>query len=282
MANGGIITDYLEQSAGPPSGTPSLGTSTEVALDVDTTNNALYFWNPTGTPAWHSAGGAATFSWSTKTTTYTITTSDTGILADATSGAFTVTLPTAVGSTARYAIKKKDASANTVTVATTSSQTIDGASTVVLSDQDSYVEVMSDGANWYVVGNGTPTTATALLGANVTMTTASAFYDALNLTLAPGTWLVSCGLTGVCASAAADFTARLWDGTTELVSGQNNIRTSTASCSIALSWIVKPHTSTTYTCSMSCDVAGAVISMVVNQAATAGNTATWMHAVRIK
>lgn len=98
-----------------------------------------------------SGPGAPTFQWKTVTTTYSIATLDTGILADATSAAFTVTLPTAVGSYAQYVIKKKDSSANRVTVATTSSQTIDGNTTFVIISQNESITVASDNSNWYIL-----------------------------------------------------------------------------------------------------------------------------------
>lgn len=86
------------------------------------------------------------------TTTYTIKENDATILANATGGAFSVTLPTAVGLQGqRYFIKKTDSSANAVTVATTSSQKIDGATTFSLSTQYAKVTVISDNANWQIV-----------------------------------------------------------------------------------------------------------------------------------
>jgi hypothetical protein len=88
----------------------------------------------------------------TRTSAYTATTSDHTILCNATTGAFSVTLPTAVGNTGlMYSIKKIDSSANAVTVATTSSQTIDGVTTRTLSTQYQGVTVQSDGANWFVI-----------------------------------------------------------------------------------------------------------------------------------
>ncbi|HEV2403741.1 MAG TPA: hypothetical protein VGS08_06100 [Candidatus Saccharimonadales bacterium] len=86
---------------------------------------------------------------------YTLTTSDEVILADASGGNITMTLPTAVSNTNLYQIKKIDSSSNTVTIATTSSQTIDGGSTAVIKVQ--YVSVslvagvVSSASNWYVV-----------------------------------------------------------------------------------------------------------------------------------
>jgi hypothetical protein len=84
---------------------------------------------------------------------YSIATTDDIIRADASSGALTVTLPTAVGVTGKtYTIRRIDilASSVMVTVATTSSQTIGGASAEYLTPGDCIV-VESDNANWQVI-----------------------------------------------------------------------------------------------------------------------------------
>ncbi len=74
-------------------------------------------------------------------------------LVNCTGGALTITLPTAVGIQGReYVIKKTDSSANAVTLATTSSQTIDGAASLTISAQYSLYRVQSDNANWQVIG----------------------------------------------------------------------------------------------------------------------------------
>lgn len=87
----------------------------------------------------------------TKTSAYTIGTSDVVVLADATSGAFTLTLPTATSGYTYY-IKKIDSSANAITVATSpNTQTIDGATTHSLSTQYASLTIVSDGSNWYVI-----------------------------------------------------------------------------------------------------------------------------------
>jgi hypothetical protein len=89
-----------------------------------------------------------------KTSSYTATTTDNVLLVSAASGNLTLTLPTAAGITGRiYTVKRTDSTtANTVTVATTSSQTIDGATTYTrLWDQNTYVQVISDGANWQML-----------------------------------------------------------------------------------------------------------------------------------
>jgi hypothetical protein len=63
--------------------------------------------------------------------------------------ALTLTLPTAVGNTNQYTVKSKVA--GTITIATTASQTIDGASTYALGTQYQSVVLLSDSANWIVV-----------------------------------------------------------------------------------------------------------------------------------
>lgn len=87
-----------------------------------------------------------------KTAAYTATTYDGLIACDATSAAFTITLPTAVGMSGQeYVIKKVDSSGNAITIATTSSQTIDGATTKSLPAQWDKIKVVSNGANWLIV-----------------------------------------------------------------------------------------------------------------------------------
>jgi hypothetical protein len=65
------------------------------------------------------------------------------------SGTTTLTLPTAVGNTNRYTIKNTGAA--TVTVATTSSQTIDGSTTYLIPTATNSVDLVSDNANWRIV-----------------------------------------------------------------------------------------------------------------------------------
>jgi len=88
----------------------------------------------------------------TKTSAYTISESDSTILVDATSAAFTITLPTAVGIAGRsYTIKKIDSSINNVTLDANGTQTIDGNLSYTLLGQWKAVQVQSDGANWVVI-----------------------------------------------------------------------------------------------------------------------------------
>ena len=96
-----------------------------------------------------SAGG---YTVSTKITNYTETATS-GIiilLADTTSGTFTITLPTAVGNTSTISIKKI-ATANTVIVDGNGSQTIDGGLTATLNKIYESITLISDNTNWFII-----------------------------------------------------------------------------------------------------------------------------------
>jgi hypothetical protein len=88
----------------------------------------------------------------TETSAHTIVLTDAVVLADATSGAFAVTLPTAVDNTGRqFTIKRINGGSNNVTLAAAGGQTIDGASTYVLDVQYKFATVISNGSNWFLV-----------------------------------------------------------------------------------------------------------------------------------
>ena len=91
------------------------------------------------------------------TAAYSVALSDGVVLADATGGAYSVTLP-AAGSAANmeFIVKKIDASANAITVAATSGN-IDGSASASLSNQWDALHVVSDGTDWLkvsVAGSG--------------------------------------------------------------------------------------------------------------------------------
>jgi hypothetical protein len=65
------------------------------------------------------------------------------------SGTTTLTLPTAVGNTNRYTLKNVGTS--TVTINTTSSQTIDGSTSLTISVRYTAIDVVSDGTNWNII-----------------------------------------------------------------------------------------------------------------------------------
>jgi hypothetical protein len=89
-----------------------------------------------------------------KTAAYTATSTDQVITADASGGAYTITLPTAVGITGRqYTIKKTDSSANAITVDANSAETIDGSLTISLWKQYQMVVIVSSGSNWIITNH---------------------------------------------------------------------------------------------------------------------------------
>lgn len=97
-------------------------------------------------------GGGLRLSLVSKAVDYTATDNDYTILVDASGAARTITLPAVsgrVGTT--YNIKKTDSSANTVTVDGNASETIDGATTKVLTTQYQSVTIQSDGSTWWVL-----------------------------------------------------------------------------------------------------------------------------------
>lgn len=86
----------------------------------------------------------------TVTTTYSILVSNFVILADASGGAFTVTLPDPnEARDHRYTVVKVDATAN-VTV-DGGSGNINGSASVTLTTQYERIDVVSDGSNWFRV-----------------------------------------------------------------------------------------------------------------------------------
>jgi hypothetical protein len=85
------------------------------------------------------------------TSAYTATSGDYTILCNATSGAFTVTLPLAKPNTYKvYIIKKTDVSANAVTIDGNGAETIDGATTQSLSSQYATKTLHCDGTEWHI------------------------------------------------------------------------------------------------------------------------------------
>lgn len=69
------------------------------------------------------------------------------------SGGITLTLPSASGRTGKkFEFLRVDAAAGVVTIATTSSQTINGITTYLLTNQWQFVLVYCDGTNWKIRG----------------------------------------------------------------------------------------------------------------------------------
>jgi hypothetical protein len=83
------------------------------------------------------------------TADYAMTPDDRMVLADATAGPITVTLPSAATG-GEAIVKKVDASANSVTVDGLATQQIDGLANAVLATQDQTIRLVADGLlDWY-------------------------------------------------------------------------------------------------------------------------------------
>lgn len=81
---------------------------------------------------------------------YTLTGADGIVQGDTSSAAITFTLLTAVGISGKSFILKNIGS-KVLTIATTSAQTIDGATTYKINQKYSSITVISDGANWIII-----------------------------------------------------------------------------------------------------------------------------------
>jgi hypothetical protein len=125
------------------------------------TANLQEWQNSTGTAlATITSSGVATFSGiataisAIKTTAYTITTNDSIVLTDTSSGDFAVTLPAASGVIIGRQFTVKSTTTGTATVTAAVSDTIDGSGTYPLASANKYVTVASDGSSkWYVIAN---------------------------------------------------------------------------------------------------------------------------------
>lgn len=88
----------------------------------------------------------------TETANYTVQAADEIILGDATSGAITISLPTAAAAANRILrVKKIDSSVNIVKVDPDGAETIDGAADFDLTAQHEVIEFGSDGTDWWIL-----------------------------------------------------------------------------------------------------------------------------------
>jgi hypothetical protein len=126
--------EYIKTLADPIINTPTL--TGDLHLDGSLTAGTLQV------TALHTTAFAAGYT--TKTASYTAT--DTDYTVHFTSGTSTFTLPTAVGIAGRIYVVRND-SGNTLILATTSSQTIDGAAPTTLAT-GTVKQYQSTGANW--------------------------------------------------------------------------------------------------------------------------------------
>lgn len=112
--------------------------------------------------------------------TYAVLMTDETVRVSGSGGAFTATLPTAVGCAGKVFkfIRTDSTFANAVTLATTSSQTINAKTTFKLMTLGEMVSVMSDGANWLISDRYIPSvpTAVTITGTWTTNTAYTAYW----------------------------------------------------------------------------------------------------------
>ena len=147
---GNIRTERIRSNAGTPE---SAVTAPVGAITQDTTNGIVYVKKSgVGNTGWRKVPDVSLDTSTRTASTYTITNNDAVIIADATSNNVTITLPTASTFAGyRFYVKRKDASANTVTIARSASDTIDGATSQTLDRQYTSATIVSDGTNWYIL-----------------------------------------------------------------------------------------------------------------------------------
>lgn len=132
----------------PPSAPTTSGSTTANSLTTDLVMCIQEGNRVDLTPAQLLAGMGAIRTSSAAATTLSL--SDVTVVCDATSGAITATLPSAASAAGReYVIKKKDSSANAVTLKGNGSELIDGANTKATTTQYATIRAQSDGAQWW-------------------------------------------------------------------------------------------------------------------------------------
>lgn len=187
---------------------------------ADSTNLVMYYRN-SGNTAWLPKINLDSDMVLTKTTTYSMVAGDhlKCIECDATTAAFTV--PVYPSSSAlegfEVTVKKTDSGTNTVTVTTTN--TIDGSSQYILSNQYESVTIRSNGSNWDVMASnrGVATQAQQETGTNITAVvtpgrqhyhnSAGKSWVRINVTSSAGTpsVTVSYNVTSVTDNGVGDF-----------------------------------------------------------------------------
>jgi len=135
------------------SGASAPSTTVAYMLWADTTNNVLKQRNSSD-DGWIIRGSLGDSLVLAKTADYTITLAEHQLLVtvDASGANRTVTLPTlaSAGAGLETTIKKIDSSTNTVTVDGNGSETIDGATTIVLSAQYAAITIISGASEWHI------------------------------------------------------------------------------------------------------------------------------------
>ncbi len=158
-ANSTPIITLSTTPTGPLIGTSGGALASAASTDIiglfSGTPSSSCFLNGAGACTAPSSGSVTSIqSYTIVTSSRALTASACFVLVNASSGNVTVTLPSASGMTHPCAVKRIDNSSNTVTIATTSGQTIDGLSTQTIQYQYTGVILNYDNSgspNWWVM-----------------------------------------------------------------------------------------------------------------------------------
>jgi len=159
--------------------------------------NKLQFANDGATFSDFATGSVPNGNVNTYTTTQVLTVANDLVLLDATSGAFTVTLPTAIGNSGKtIKLRRTDSTlANVITIACTGGQTVGGTSTKPMHTIGEMYEVVSNGTNWLITGRETNTLEADAGALEITSANGYAFTLSATASITVGTIYTSGGFT---------------------------------------------------------------------------------------
>lgn len=123
-----------------------------IPVDPNTSASANLSWDlGSSSYRWRNVYASPVLSVTSKTTTYSASINDDVILCSTAGGAWTLTIPSTASVPAGkiYRIKKTSLDFSLLTIATTSSQTIDGVTSTTLDTQFETIWIVSDGSNWH-------------------------------------------------------------------------------------------------------------------------------------
>lgn len=205
-------------------------TATSGQLAYSTDSKILYVIKDSGLTT-IATGAAGDLVVQSKTASYTVLSTDGVVLVDASTGANTQTLPTAVGISGRIiSIMKTDSSTNLVTIDGNGTETINGDLTRTLGTQYDVVRLVSDGSNWVIIAGGETVAARYSTNAGQTIATAiinfeDITYDTHNAVTIGASWKFTAPISGkysISANVQTFVTPSVGD-TFALIMYKNNV-----------------------------------------------------------
>lgn len=146
MKAGFVTFVSLAVASGATTPVPAAGVGTII---WSTTTTSLLVWNGTAWVATAAGGSGGGYTTTAQATSFTETATSGEVIRRITAPGQTVTLPTAVGNTAKLTYKLMVA--GTFIIDGAGTETVEGALTATLSTQDQAVTLISDNANWIII-----------------------------------------------------------------------------------------------------------------------------------